>query len=141
MAKKDFKSRLIRWILLLQEFDWEIKNCKGVDNSMVDHLSRLIWEEKTIPISEVLPNEHLFHLKGKKPWYADIINFLVTHKFPNDMSKAKRDKIIKYSKYYIWDEPYLWKIGSDQVIHRCVPNEEIHSILMHCQKWGDDKSP
>ena len=41
MANKDAKPRLIRWVLLLQEFDLEIKDNKESDNVIVDHLSRM----------------------------------------------------------------------------------------------------
>ena len=62
MQKKDAKARLIRWILLLQEFDLEIKDKKGVENVVADHLSRIPnAPTETIPINDNFPNEHIFH--------------------------------------------------------------------------------
>ena len=77
MAKKDAKPRLIKWVLLLQEFDLEIKDKKGSDNVIVDHLSRLEkTAEKETKIVENFPDEQLFLLSIQTPWYADIGNYL-----------------------------------------------------------------
>ncbi|XP_070660549.1 uncharacterized protein [Malus domestica] len=63
-TKKEAKPRLIRWMLLLQEFDIEIKDKKGSDNVVADHLSRLVREEEPIPISEMFSDEQLLSIEG-----------------------------------------------------------------------------
>ena len=78
MAKKEAKLRLIRWVLLLQEFDLEIKDKKGSDNLIVDHLFRLemiVGKEKGTELAENFPDENLFLLSVQTPWYADIVNY------------------------------------------------------------------
>ena len=76
-AKKDAKPRLIRWVLLLQEFDLEIKDKKGSENVVADHLSRLEPEAttKTKNIQENFPDEQIFIITTKEPWFADFSNY------------------------------------------------------------------
>ena len=87
--KKDVKPRLIRWVLLLQEFDIEIKDTKGSDNVIVDHLSimeRPIEEEIGIEIEENFLDKQLFQVSVQLPWYADIVNYLDCGIMPPDFS-------------------------------------------------------
>ncbi|GJS57233.1 uncharacterized protein Tco_0652017 [Tanacetum coccineum] len=132
LAKKEAKPRLIRWILLLQEFNLEIRDKKGSENLVADHLSRVMIKEEPLSWKDEFPDEHLFAVQTTNPWYADLVNYLVTKTLPDDLSRAQQNKIKSDAKYYVWDDPYLWKHCSDQVIRRCVNDNEIQSILKFC---------
>ena len=88
LNKKDIKTRLIRWVLLLQEFDIEIKDKKGSENVVADHLSRLDLEyEEDEPINELFLDEMLLAIQSlKAPWFIDIANFISTGKFPKEFN-------------------------------------------------------
>ncbi|KAH9781036.1 hypothetical protein KPL71_008306 [Citrus sinensis] len=77
MSKQDAKPKLIRWILLLQEFYLKIKDKKGAENFVADHLSRLTNASliETTPINDSFPDEFLFSI-NEMPWYANIVNYL-----------------------------------------------------------------
>ncbi|RDY11991.1 Retrovirus-related Pol polyprotein, partial [Mucuna pruriens] len=50
LKKPNAKPRLIWWMLLLQEFDNEIRDKRGAENLVVDHLSRIERENNPVPI-------------------------------------------------------------------------------------------
>lgn len=93
LTKKEAKPRLIRWILLLQEFDLEIKDKKGSENLVADHLSRLVREEETLHLHDRFPDEQLMIIKATNPWYADMVNYLVTKELPKGLTLAQKNKI------------------------------------------------
>ncbi|KAL9371998.1 hypothetical protein Peur_034242 [Populus x canadensis] len=139
LTKQDVKPRLIRWILLLQEFNLEIRDKKGVENVVADHLSRLSSYETTIdesPINEFFADENLFCAGTVSyigsPWYADIANYLATSQIPSHWSKLDKQKFLRNVRTFFWDDPYLFKYCPDQIVRRCIPDHEIPSVINFC---------
>jgi len=82
LTKKDAKPRLVHWILLLQEFDLEIRDKKGAVNCMADHLSKMQIQGSTLPINDYLRDDTLLKVTTTNPWYANLVNFMVTGYIP-----------------------------------------------------------
>ncbi|OMO61184.1 reverse transcriptase [Corchorus capsularis] len=104
MKKKEAKARLMRWLLLFQEFDIKIRNKKGAENVVADHLSRIESKEEEIAINEVVPFEELL-VVSQLPWYADIVNYLVVRRLPSDLSRGQKLKIIKV--FDVWGIDFM----------------------------------
>ncbi|XP_047252222.1 uncharacterized protein LOC124887087 [Capsicum annuum] len=98
MDKKDAKPRLIRWMFLLQEFDFEVKDRKGTENQIADHLSRLDEEAmqkvaKGLEIDDIFLDEQILAVSQDLiPWFVDFVNYLASDLVPEDLSFQQRKK-------------------------------------------------
>ncbi|XP_059302287.1 uncharacterized protein LOC132054261 [Lycium ferocissimum] len=66
------------------------------------------------------------------PWYVDMVNFIVSDIDPPSANHEKKKRILYDSRFYVWDEPYLYRFGTDQLIRRCIPEKEVPAILEKC---------
>ena len=115
--------------LLLQEFDYEIKDKKGSKNLVANHLSRILYDrEIESSVSECFPNEQL-HIVDPNPWYGVFVKYLVASKIVEGLTKNDRDRFFHLMKFFICDDPYLFKYCSNQVFKKCIPDNEVRSAL------------
>jgi hypothetical protein len=129
LTKKYAKPRLIQWILLLQEFDLEIRDKRGVENFVVDHLSRLQFKESTeLPINDYMRDDTLQKVSIIDPLYPNIVNYIVDGYIPPG---ADKKKIIRDSRLHLWDDPYLYRVCADVLLRRCIEAFETWKILEH----------
>ncbi|RDX96569.1 Retrovirus-related Pol polyprotein, partial [Mucuna pruriens] len=110
LKKSGAKPRLIRWMLLLQEFDIEIRDKKGVENSVANHLSKIGRETEPMPIRDEFLDEQLLRITTPTPCGA---------------------------KYYIWDDPYLWRLCSTSLKPRSIRSS--NSTMQHLEAGTMDQ--
>ncbi|GJU68741.1 reverse transcriptase domain-containing protein [Tanacetum coccineum] len=105
LRKQDAKPRLLRWVLLLQEFDITIRDKKRSENLAADHLSRLKNPHKDVlenkDINENFPLETLGVISsGSTPWFADFTNFHAGNFIIKGMLTQQKKKFFKDVKHY-----------------------------------------
>ncbi|XP_070022068.1 uncharacterized protein [Nicotiana sylvestris] len=105
------------------EFDLEIRDQKGTENQIADHLSRLenrchVTEGESI--KETFPNEHLLAITSDEtPWYVDYVDFIASGVTLPEFIADHRRRFLHDVRFYIWDEPFLYKQCADQLVSRC----------------------
>jgi hypothetical protein len=82
MNKLDINGRLIKWILLLQQFDLTIPDKPCKQNVVADFLSSLTNNAEDEVVDDNFPDEHLFSISIETPWFANISNYVAMGKFP-----------------------------------------------------------
>nr|GEU43217.1 reverse transcriptase domain-containing protein [Tanacetum cinerariifolium] len=106
---KDSKARLLRWVLLLQEFKFKVIDTKGAENLAVDHLSRLENPHQNVldpkEINETFPLETLnmvsFRSNSSTPWFADFANYHAGNFVVKGMPSQQKNKFFKDVKHYV----------------------------------------
>ena len=106
--KQDAKPRHIRWVLLLEGFNIEIKDKKGAENLAADHLSKLenpnmeVLDEREI--ADEFPDEHLMMIRTRgrsdRPWYADYINYIVGNEIPQGLTYDEKRRFLSLTNDY-----------------------------------------
>nr|GEY04200.1 DNA-directed DNA polymerase [Tanacetum cinerariifolium] len=114
LSKQDVKPRLIRWVLLLQEFDIIIRDKKRTENLAADHLSRPENPHKDVfknkDTNENFPLETLGKISsGSTPWFADFANFYAGNFIVKGISSQQKKKFFKDVKHYFWDDPTFFE--------------------------------
>jgi hypothetical protein len=115
--------------MLLQEFVLEIKDKKGADNCVADHLSRMQVKGSNLPIDDYLRDDTFLKVTTSSPWYANLVNFMVTGYIPPGEDKKK---FIHINRYHLWDDPYLFNVYADGLLRHCIPLRETRKILERC---------
>ncbi|GKB82315.1 reverse transcriptase domain-containing protein [Tanacetum coccineum] len=151
MNKQDAKPRLLRWVLLLQEFDITIRDKKGSGNLAADHLSRLENPHKDVlenkDINENFPLETLGVISSEStPWFADFTNFHAGNFIIKGMTTQQKKKFFKDVKHYFWDDPISYfRICADQINRRQGKISQKHEMpqnaIQVCEifnVWGID---
>ena len=99
-----------------------------MENLVADHLSRITLEkEDATPLKDTFPDEHIFAV-STLPWYAAIVNYLATGKIPTKWSNRDLKRFMSEVKSFFYNDPFLYKYCSDQIVRKCVPDCEIDSI-------------
>ncbi|GKA36835.1 reverse transcriptase domain-containing protein [Tanacetum coccineum] len=142
-SKHDAKLRLIRWVLLLQGYNIEIKDKKGAKNLTVGHLSRPknpnMGELAKEEIIDKFLDEHLMILKSKlndeEPWYVGYANYIVKKVVPPKWTPERKKRFFSQVKNYFWDKPYTFRLYFMGPFPDSKGNKYILVAVDYVSKW------
>ena len=106
---------------------------KGTENVVPDHLSKLTIDSTSdiTPINEYFPDESLLSLSSM-PWFVKNNNFLASGFLPAQLDNQDKRKFLSNVQNLYWDDPYLFKYCPDQIFKRCIPDNEVSSVIKFC---------
>ena len=109
-------GKICRWLLLFQEYDFEIIVKPGKLNAGPDHLSRLESREKPTSLEDNLPDAQLFSIQIANDYFKDIIEFLTTGTTPTEYNTKYKKYLVVRATDFNLITGQLYKLGLDEVL-------------------------
>ena len=138
--KSDLSGRIARWILLLQEFNYEVVVKAGKANANTDYLSRQRGTEAVEDIQARFLDEFLdepdrkdapvLHISSEeKSEYSEIVSYLVNRTYPTGLSREEKSVFQNKVAPYTIIQGILFKIGADEQLKRCLEKQERKQVM------------
>ena len=156
--KPDLSGRIARWILLLQEFSYEVVVKPGKANVNADYLSRQRGQQSVADVSAEFPDEFTDFSQNPvateipdSPWaevfylghesvseYQDVIDYLMKSRYPDRMSHEEKEIFQRKVAPYTLIRGILFKLGADDILKRCLepPDQKKVTRSLHAGSSG-----
>jgi hypothetical protein len=122
-------GRICRWLLMFQEFDFDIVVNPGRLNAGPDHLSRITNGEEPSNLEDNFLDAQLFSVQIVDEYFADIIEFLCTRFAPREFNTIQNKNLVVRATYYQLIVDHLYKIVANNTLRRCMMEHERPIIL------------
>ncbi|MCO5558197.1 hypothetical protein L7F22_011776 [Adiantum nelumboides] len=127
-------GRIVRWFIILLEFDFMVVVKKGATHQRADHLSRLMHGEAPTGIDDDLPDAYLFNIDMVPRWSEKVIPLLTI----GSLYLTKQPSIIEASRSLVMLSGRLYKQGTDQIFRLCIEvhEQDLYINQSHVQTTG-----
>jgi hypothetical protein len=132
--KTVFGGRICRWLLLFQEYDFEIIVKPGRMNKGPDHLSRLEHGEEPTSLENALPDAQLLAIRKINNHFAKIVQFLSTGMATSEYTIPRKKKLVVRTADFSLIVGHLYKMGPDEILRKCVMEVERPLILVEAHE-------
>jgi hypothetical protein len=120
---------IFRWLLMFQEFDFEVIVKPGKLNAGPDHLSRITNGEEPRNLGDNFPDAQLFSVQVVDEYFDDIIQYLSTGTAPQEFNTEQNKNLVVRAAYYQLIASHLYNMGADNILRRCVLEHERSRIF------------
>jgi hypothetical protein len=117
-------GRICRWLMLFQEYDFEIIVKPVRTNKGPDHLSRLEHGEEPTNLEDTLPNAQLLAIRNIDDHFAEIVQFQSTGMAPREYTIPHKKKLVVHTSYFSLIVGHLYKMGPDEILRICIMEVE-----------------